>query len=249
MGAKDDSAHRLSLTRRTPSVTIPAAAYDGAMTDRTDHVVSTIEQLRTMYRSPSNLVAHKEQPTIDAATASFIGRCPFVLVGTVGADGTADVSPRGGPSGFIRVLDETHIAIADLPGNNRLDTLENIVGNGQIGLLFVMPGQGETVRLNGTAQLTIDPAVLAGFTAELKVPKLAIVVAVAGTYVHCAKAMQRSRIWDPEAWAEFADVPDGADILVCQNLLPGEVTADMVRGDLTDGYERSLAEERATTGA
>jgi PPOX class probable FMN-dependent enzyme len=217
--------------------------------DRTDHIVSSVEQLRTMYRSPSALVAHKEQPTIDAASASFIARCPFVLVGTVGPDGTADVSPRGGPSGFIRVLDATHVAIADLPGNNRLDTLENIVGNGQIGLLFVMPGQGETVRLNGTAQLTTDPAVLAGFTAELKVPKLAIVVTVVGTYIHCAKAMQRSRIWDPDAWVQFADVPDGADILQCQNLLPSEVTAEMIRGDLAHGYVRALAEERATTGA
>lgn len=215
--------------------------------NRTDHGVSSVEQLRTMYRSPSALVANKEQDHIDAATWSFIARCPFVLVGTVGADGTADVSPRGGPSGFIRVLDDTHIAIADLPGNNRLDTLENIVTNGQVGLLFVIPGQGETVRLNGTARLTTDPAVLAGFTSELKVPKLAIVVTVVGTYVHCAKAMQRSRLWDPDAWAELADVPDGAEILVCQNLLPTEVSADMVRGDLTDGYVRALAEERAST--
>ena len=89
---------------------------------------------------------------------------------------------------------------------------------------------------------------LAGFTAELKVPKVAIVVTVVGTYVHCAKAMQRSRIWDPDAWAEFADVPDGADIIVCQNLLPPEITADVVRGDLSNGYVRELADERATTG-
>ena len=212
----------------------------------TNHVVTSIEQLRTMYRSPSALVANKEQDHIDPATGSFVARCPFVLIGTVGADGTADVSPRGGPSGFIRVLDEAHVAIADLPGNNRLDTLENIVSNGQVGLLFVMPGRGETVRLNGTAQLTTDPNVLAGFTAELKMPKLAIVVTVVGTYIHCAKAMRRSRIWEPEAWVEFADTPDGAEILVCQNLLSTDVTADMVRGDLDGGYVRALAEERAS---
>jgi PPOX class probable FMN-dependent enzyme len=213
----------------------------------TGHTVTTIEQLRTMYRAPSALVANKEQDHLDAATRSFIERCPFVLVATVGGDGTADVSPRGGPSGFIRVLDDTHVAIADLPGNNRLDTLENIVTNGQVGLLFVMPGQGETVRLNGTAHLSTDPAIIAGFTAELKPPKAAIVVSVVGTYIHCAKAMQRSRIWDPTAWAEFADAPDGAEILVCQNLLPDEVTAAMVRNDLHDGYVRALAEERATS--
>ena len=215
----------------------------------TDHLVSSIEQLRTMYRSPSALVAKKEQPSLDAATGSFIARCPFVLVGTVGADGTADVSPRGGPSGFIRVLDETHVAIADLPGNNRLDTLENIVGNGQVGLLFVMPGQGETVRLNGNAQLSTDPELLASFTAQLKPPKLAIVVTVVGTYVHCAKAMQRSRIWDPAAWSEYGDVPDGAEILTCQNLLPEGVNAAMVRDDLDAGYVRALAEERAASSS
>ena len=110
----------------------------------TEHVVSTREQLRELYRAPHQLVVDKERPIIDAATREFIERSPFVLVGTVGGDGSADVSPRGGPSGFVQVLDETHIAISDLSGNNRLDTLDNIVANGQVGLLFMMPGQDET---------------------------------------------------------------------------------------------------------
>src|SRR3954452_3782952 len=138
----------------------------------TDHLVATREQLRSLYRAPHKLVVDKERPVIDDATRAFIARCPFVLVGTVGVDGTADVSPRGGPSGFVQVLDETHIAIPDLSGNNRLDTLENIVSNGQVGLLFIMPGRGETVRLNGSAHLTTDPEILGGFPAELKVPKV-----------------------------------------------------------------------------
>lgn len=211
----------------------------------TDYLVATHEHLRTLYRAPHRLVVDKERPTIDAATREFIVRCPFVLIGTVGSDGTADVSPRGGPSGFVQVLDETHVAIADLSGNNRLDTLENIVANGQIGLLFVMPGQGETVRLNGTAYLTTDPAILGGFPSELKVPKVAVVVTVVGTYIHCAKAMQRSRIWDATTWDAYVDVPDGAAIIVCQNLVPEEVTADMVRVDLDNGYAKDLQGERA----
>lgn len=210
----------------------------------TDHLVATREQLRTLYRPPHRLVVDKERPVIDDATRAFITRCPFVVVGTVGGDGTADVSPRGGPSGFVQVLDETHIAIADLNGNNRLDTLENIVTNGQVGLLFMMPGQGETVRLNGTAYLTTDPEILSGFPEELKVPKVAIVVTVAGTYIHCAKAMQRSHIWDPTTWDAYADAPDGAAIIVCQNLVGDEVTADMVRADLDNSYEHDLAEDR-----
>ena len=110
----------------------------------TERVVSTREQLRELYRAPHQLVVDEERPIIDAATSEFIERSPFVPVGRVGGDGSADVSPRGGPSGFVQVLDETHIAISDLSGNNRLDTLDNIVANGQVGLLFVMPGQGET---------------------------------------------------------------------------------------------------------
>ena len=215
------------------------------MTHGLDHVVSTREQLRTLYREPHQLVVDKERPVIDAATREFIERSPFVLVGTVGAEGAADVSPRGGPSGFVQVLDETHIAIADLSGNNRLDTLENIVTNGEVGLLFVMPGQGETVRLNGRAHLTTDPAIVGGFSTELKPPKLAIVVEVVGTYIHCAKAMQRSRIWDPESWAAHGDVPDGADIIACQNLVPAEVTPAMIREDLARGYEHDLVDERS----
>jgi uncharacterized protein len=215
------------------------------MTFGTDHVIATREQLRTMYRTPSRLVVDKERPVIDAATREFIIRSPFVLIGTVGGDGTADVSPRGGPSGFVQVLDERHIAIADLSGNNRLDTLENIVANGQVGLLFVMPGQGETVRLNGNAYLTTDPEILDGFSAELKPPKVAIIVEVVGTFIHCAKAMHRSKIWDNSTWDAYADVPDGAEIIVCQNLVGDEYTAEAVRTDLDVGYTKDLEAERA----
>jgi len=210
-----------------------------------DHVVSTREQLRALYREPSRLVKEKERPVIDAATREFIVGCPFLLLGTVGADGTADVSPRGGPPGFVQVLDETHIAIADLSGNNRLDTLENIVSNGEVGILFVMPGHGETVRLNGTAYITTDPQILGGFSTELKTPKVAVVVQVVGTYIHCAKAMQRSHIWEPETWRLASSVPDGADIIACQRLVPDEVTPEMIRADLARGYEHDLTNERA----
>ncbi|MCU1401015.1 MAG: pyridoxamine 5-phosphate oxidase [Acidimicrobiales bacterium] len=209
------------------------------------HIVADVQQLRTLYRMPHQLVIDKERPLIDDATREFIVRSPFVLVATVGGDGTADVSPRGGPSGFVQVLDDTHVAIADLSGNNRLDTLENIVTNGEVGLLFVMPGHGETVRLNGRACLSTEPTILQGFTVGLKPPKVAIVVEVTGTYIHCAKAMQRSRIWDPASWDTYADAPDGAEILVAQQVVASGVTAEMVRADLDTGYARDLANERA----
>ena len=234
--------HEVSLLVTPTTATNPSLLE---MAHGQDHIVSTREHLRSLYRAPSRLVVEKERPVIDAATREFLRLCPFVLIGTVGGDGTADVSPRGGPPGFIQVLDDTHVAIADLSGNNRLDTLDNIVSNGEVGLLFVMPGQGETVRLNGSAYLTTDPELLGGFTAELKPPKLAIVVRVVGTFIHCAKAMQRSHIWEPETWLEFGSVPDGADIIACQNLVPDEVTADMIRANLAESYERDLTNERA----
>lgn len=209
----------------------------------TSYVISTRAQLREIYREPNKFVVDKERAIIDEATRAFIERSPFVLIATVGPDGAADVSPRGGPSGFVKVIDETHLAITDLSGNNRLDTLENIVNTGQVGLLFVMPGHGETVRLNGTAVITTDPEILDGFTKELKVPKAAILVTVVTTFIHCAKAMQRSNIWKPEAWVEHADAPDGSDILACQN--PGMFAAEAVRDDLAKGYAYDLAAERA----
>lgn len=122
------------------------------MSSNDARTVATLEQLRQLYPQPGPLTVNKERPSVDYATRQFIERSPFVLVGTFGANGDADVSPRGGPSGFMHVLDDTHLAIADLPGNNRLDTLENIIATGRIGLLFLMPGQGK--RYGSTAQPT-----------------------------------------------------------------------------------------------
>lgn len=210
------------------------------MTD--PHRVSSVEQLRTIYREPHQLVVDKERPELDAATQRFIERGRFVLLGTYGADGSGDVSPRGGEEGFLKVLDSTHVAMADLGGNNRIDSLRNIVETGQVGLLFVHPGQSETVRVNGRAWVTTDPELLDSFTLPRR-PVSAVVVEVTGTFIHCAKAFRRSGMWDPEVWASLADSPDAADILVCQNILPPEVTADLVRADLGAGYDAALAWE------
>jgi PPOX class probable FMN-dependent enzyme len=203
--------------------------------------VSTIEELRTLYRQPHQLVVAKERPTLDAATTTFLTKATFAVVSTFGADGGADASPRGGPSGFIQVLDEHRLAIGDLGGNNRLDTIENIVTTGQIGILAVHPGKSETVRVNGRAWITRDPEILGRFP-YAKPPITAIAVEVVGTYIHCAKAFMRSGLWDPETWPAFADLPDGADILECQQLL--DVPAAAVRADLDRGYAEALELER-----
>ncbi len=204
--------------------------------------IDSIEALRTLYREPSSLVVHKERPVLDEASQQFVGRCRFAAVGTFDADGNPDVSPRGGLSGFIRVLDERHLAISDLGGNNRLDTLQNVVASGRIALMMVVPGQSETVRVNGHAWVSADPDLLAGFTLP-KAPKTAVVVRLETTFVHCAKAFMRGGMWDTDAWAELADTPDGAVILSCQRVADDTDAATM-RRLLDDGYVASLAEER-----
>lgn len=205
------------------------------------HVVTTVDELRTLYRQPHPVVVAKERPVIDPATKSFIERATFAAVGTFGADGAADVSPRGGPSGFVQVLDETRLMIGDLGGNNRLDTIENIIATGQIGVLFVHPGKSETVRVNGRAWITRDPELLARFPFS-RPPTTAIGVEVVGTFIHCAKAFLRSGMWDPESWKLFADAPDGADIIVCQGVV--DAPARVVRDDLDRDYVAAMAHER-----
>jgi PPOX class probable FMN-dependent enzyme len=206
-----------------------------------EHRVDTLEALRELYRRPSSLTANKERPELDDATQAFVARARFASVGTFDASGNADVSPRGGPSGFIRVLDPGHVAIADLGGNNRLDTLQNVIDTGRIGLMIVVPGQSETVRINGAAWLSADPELLAGFTLP-HTPKTAIVVRVETTYVHCAKAFRRGGVWDTEVWRELADTPDGAAILSCQRV--ADMDADEMRERLDADYETALAAER-----
>ena len=206
------------------------------------HRIDSITRLREIYPEPHRLVVAKERPELDEATQRFIARGRFFALGTYRADGSADVSPRGGEPGFVRVLDSTHLAIADLGGNNRIDSLRNIVETGRVGMLFVAPGQSETVRVNGEAWITTDPDVLDGFTLARR-PKTAIMVRVTATFIHCAKAFKRSGMWDPNVWAEMAGEPDAADILVCQAILPDTVTADMVRADLDQSYDQALAWE------
>jgi PPOX class probable FMN-dependent enzyme len=208
---------------------------------RDAHRLDSLDALRAVYRQPSRVVIDKERPSIDRVTREFLERCRFAVVGTFDAAGNPDTSPRGGESGFVRVLDEQHVAMADLGGNNRLDTLQNIVASGRAAFLFVTPGTSETVRVNGDAWVTTDPAVLAGFQLP-RTPKSAIVCAVHTTYIHCAKAFHRGGVWDPEVWASLAEGPDGADILSCQ--LDEQFSAQQLRGLLDDDYAMELELER-----
>jgi PPOX class probable FMN-dependent enzyme len=207
-----------------------------------DHVITTQDAVRELYRHPHELVRRKKVAALDDGCRAVIAATPLVLLATSGTDGTCEVSPRGGPPGFVQVLDAHRLAIPDLAGNNLLDTITNIVANPHVGLLFVLPGREETLRVNGRAWLTTDDAVLDGFTAELKRPKAAIGVAVAEAFVHCAKSFRRGQVWEPASWMPDA-APSAAEMLTCHIQL--EATPDELAADLEQGYAHDLAAERA----
>jgi uncharacterized protein len=206
------------------------------------NVVETTEDLRELYRQPSEVVRSKVQLELDPASRSFIAHSPFVLIGTHGPDGL-DVSPRGGAPGFVKSLGPTTLAVPDLSGNNLLDTLTNVVRDGRVGMLFVVPGKDETLRVNGRAWVVTDDDVLDAFVDDVRRPKAAIGVVVEQVFIHCAKAFRRSALWAPETWPALADAPDGAEMLVCQAVV-SDVSADDLRSMLESGYARDLADER-----
>ncbi len=211
------------------------------MSNSDEWAVRSEEGLAELYRAPSQLAAAKKTAVLDEASAGLLARSPFVMIGTSGADGDLDVSPRGGPPGFVRVLDERHVAIPDLNGNNLIDSLRAVVATGRAGLLVVVPGKDETLRVNGPAWVTTAPEVLGLWSDELRRPTTAIVVRTDEVFMHCAKAFRRGRVWDPPSWDELADAPDGLDILSAQGVV--DTNDDATRGFLEQVYVDDLARD------
>jgi PPOX class probable FMN-dependent enzyme len=214
------------------------------------HIVEDLDGLRALYRQPSPLVQGKVQSGLDDGSRGFIARSPFVLVGTSSADGRLDVSPRGGPPGFVRVLTGPDgadlLALPDLNGNNLLDTFTNVVATGRVGMLFVVPGKDETLRVNGRAWVVTDDAVLdACASTDLARPKAVLGVAVDEAFIHCAKSFRRGQVWQPDSWGALADAPDGADMICAAGLLPG-VDPELVRNQLAQGYDADLIADKPT---
>jgi PPOX class probable FMN-dependent enzyme len=155
--------------------------------------------LRTIYKPPTAGVVAKSLARLDGHARRFIELSPFLCIGTMGGDGLGDVTPRGGEPGFVHVLDATHIAMPDRPGNNRLDTLSNVMERPGVGLLFFIPGFEDMLRLNGLARITTEPALLQRFVAGGKLPLSVLVIEVKEVYLHCTKAIRRAGLWKPEA--------------------------------------------------
>lgn len=164
-------------------------------------------RLRSNFREPSDRVKAKAIPRLERHCREIIRRSPFICLATCDADGHMDVSPRGDPAGFVTVVDDTTLLIPDRPGNNRLDSMSNIVANPEVGLIFFIPGWEETLRINGTAEIVQDPDVLAPMELNGHVPKVAIRVTVREAFLHCAKAIRRSGLWDADAQIDRKELP------------------------------------------
>jgi uncharacterized protein len=207
-----------------------------------EFTVTDESALRTLFPATHTLAALKCLPTLDRHAEDFIRRSPFLCIGTQDANGKADVSPRGDPAGFVQVLDDRTLAIPDRPGNNRLDTLSNVLVNPNVGLLFMVPGFDDTLRVNGTASLTTDPDVLARMAVNDRTPTLAIVVTVQEVFLHCAKAFRRSRLWDPDSRQNRKEMPTLMNMLMEQTVGAPKEAAEMQKIDdgLEEDYRTSM---------
>jgi uncharacterized protein len=185
------------------------------------------EQLREFYDQPMEVAVRKDIGHVDQLCRRLIAAAPMLFVATFSSEGHADVSPRGGPPGFVTVLDDRHIAIPDATGNRRLDTLENIVSSGRVALIFVIPGRDTTLRVNGHAVVTAAPELLERLAPVGKPPKTAIVVEAEEVYTHCPKAFVRSKLWDPESWLDPATLPTSAEVSLAHQRNP-ELTLEQV---------------------
>ena len=204
-------------------------------------VVSGEEQLRTLFPAQTDLAVHKVQTSLDTYARAFIRRSPFLCIGTQDLAGRADVSPRGDPVGFVQILGDHTLAIPDRPGNNRLDSLSNILSNPSVGLLFIIPGFDDTLRVSGEARLVTDPALLSTMTVNDRVPKLAIVVTVREVFMHCAKAFRRSHLWDPAHLQDRRDMPSLSKIILDQTTgAPGDDEMQKIDADLEGEYGRTM---------
>ncbi|APH73764.1 pyridoxamine 5'-phosphate oxidase family protein [Aquibium oceanicum] len=200
--------------------------------------IETHDELREIYREPSEGAVRKELRLLEEHSKRFLSKSPFVLIGSQDDAGNADVTPRGDRPGFVVPLDDQTIAIPDRPGNNRLDTWENVVRNPSVGLIFLIPGMNETLRINGEARLTADADLRERFAVDGRPALAVLVVKIRALYMHCAKAFMRSQLWQPETWPDRSEMPTLGQIVRDQLAL--SVSSEELDAGLAEGYRKSL---------
>ena len=199
--------------------------------------IGTLAELRDCYPPPLERSLRKSLTKLDAHMRHFISLSPFLCLGTSGAGG-ADVSPRGDSPGFVHVLDDRTLLVPDWPGNNRLDSLTNMVANPDVGLLFFIPGVNETLRINGVGEITMEPVLLERWTVNGKHPRSALRVTVREAYLHCAKALMRSKLWDDDYRVKRTELPSYAQMLKDQGVTTQSV--EELQASIDESYSTRL---------
>ena len=200
--------------------------------------ITTEEELRGIMGAPNQRVLDKVVTALDEHCRAMIATSPFVLIASSDAQGNLDVSPKGDPAGFVQVLDDQTLVIPDRLGNRRADTIRNVLQTGKIGLLFLMPGKAETLRVNGNAIIVRDRWICEPLAVQGKVPDFAIVVTVEEAFMHCAKCVIRSHLWEAEQWPDVTPLPSLARILVDHAQLPESVAE--IQAAIDESYRDRL---------
>lgn len=202
----------------------------------TDHAITTIEEYRELRGDAHQMNYDKSMDVLDDHIRNFLAMSTFLTVASIDADGRMDVSPKGDPPGFVRVIDDHTIAIPEREGNRRADTFTNVLQNPSVGLICLVPGMDETMRISGKASLTTDPELLASMEVKGHIPKLAMLVHVEEAFIHCGKAPKRGRLWDPEAQIDRSTYPKMGEIIFDHGeyekyALTRERTAELAQDD------------------
>ncbi|RTR35721.1 pyridoxamine 5'-phosphate oxidase family protein [Robertmurraya yapensis] len=200
-------------------------------------IITTEEELHELMGYPSELVKRKVISALDEHCQKFIAKSPFLVISSSDDFGNCDVSPRGDEPGFIYIENEHRLVIPERPGNKRMDTLRNILKNPRVGLIFFIPGLGETLRVNGKASITKNANILEKMAARGKAPIVGIRVEVEECFIHCAKAFKRSKLWEPQMWLEKDDLPTASEILFAHSKF---TSATEIEERLQESYTKRL---------
>jgi PPOX class probable FMN-dependent enzyme len=198
-------------------------------------MISAEDTLRATLGEPSDIVKSKIADRLNDLTRQLVERSPFLCLATSAADGTCDVSPRGDPAGFVKVLDERTLLLPDRPGNRLADSLRNVLENPHVALIFIIPGISDTFRVNGRATIVEDPELLKPCAVEGKVPKLGLRIEVDEAYTHCPKAFLRARLWDPESYVDRSELPSSGELM---RSVGGDVDPETYDAERAERYAR-----------
>ncbi len=206
--------------------------------NRFDEEIQSVEQLRQVIPRETGIAGYKDIDHVDDVCRRYIDLSPFVLIATRGPDGLLDISPKGDPAGFVHVLDEKTLAIPDRPGNNRLDTFENVIANPEVALIFLIPGKGDTLRVSGTAKVVRDAELAKQLAHNGREPALILIVNVEEAFTHCTKCVVRSGLWKPDRWPDLTDAPKLAEAVMAH--AQPDISQDGVQEIIDDSIKNKL---------